>query len=80
MGVGPTETQDVGEETFGEAVPAHDARDFEFAGKYGIDIEVVIAPADWDGQPLAAAYTVWPLLIVVGYLVAMKRMGAFENL
>ena len=31
-------------------------------------------------QPLAAAYTVWPLLIVVGYLVAMKRMGAFENL
>ena len=31
-------------------------------------------------QPLAAAYTVWSLLIVVGYLVAMKRMGAFENL
>lgn len=31
-------------------------------------------------QPLAAAYTIWPLLIVVGYLLAMKRMGAFENL
>ncbi len=31
-------------------------------------------------QPLAAAYTLWPLLIVVLYLVAMKRMGAFENL
>lgn len=31
-------------------------------------------------QPLAAAYTLWPLLIVVGYLIAMKRLGAFENL
>jgi putative spermidine/putrescine transport system permease protein len=31
-------------------------------------------------QPLAAAYTLWPLLIVVLYLLAMKRLGAFENL
>jgi putative spermidine/putrescine transport system permease protein len=31
-------------------------------------------------QPLAAAYTLWPLVIVVLYLLAMKRMGAFENL
>lgn len=31
-------------------------------------------------QPLAAAYTLWPLLIVVFYLIAMKRMGAFENI
>ncbi len=31
-------------------------------------------------QPLAAAYTLWPLLIVILYLFAMKRMGAFENL
>ncbi len=31
-------------------------------------------------QPLAAAYTLWPLLIVVLYLFAMKRLGAFENL
>ena len=31
-------------------------------------------------QPLAAAYTLWPLLIVVFYLLAMKRLGAFENL
>ena len=31
-------------------------------------------------QPLAAAYTVWPLLIIVLYLLAMKRLGAFENL
>lgn len=31
-------------------------------------------------QPLAAAYTVWPLLIVVLYLLAMRRLGAFERL
>ena len=38
------------------AVPAHDQRDFEFATKYGIDIRTVIAPPDWDGQPLAEAF------------------------
>jgi leucyl-tRNA synthetase len=34
------------------AVPAHDQRDFEFAGKYGLDIVQVLAPA---GQAPAAA-------------------------
>ena len=31
-------------------------------------------------QPLAAAYTMWPLLIIIGYLLAMRRVGAFESL
>ncbi len=31
-------------------------------------------------QPLAAAFTLWPLLIVIVYLAGMKRVGAFENL
>ncbi len=31
-------------------------------------------------QPLAAALTLWPLVIIIGYLFAMKRLGAFENL
>jgi len=31
-------------------------------------------------QPLAAAYTLWPLLIVVLYLLAMRRLGAFDRL
>jgi putative spermidine/putrescine transport system permease protein len=31
-------------------------------------------------QPLAAAYTLWPVLIIIVYLMAMKRAGAFENL
>ncbi|NOZ07160.1 MAG: leucine--tRNA ligase [Chloroflexi bacterium] len=39
------------------AVPAHDGRDFDFATRYGLPIPVVIAPPDWDGQPLTEAYT-----------------------
>ncbi|MFM8856889.1 MAG: ABC transporter permease [Actinomycetota bacterium] len=31
-------------------------------------------------QPLAAAYTLWPVVIIVLYLMAMKRAGAFDNL
>ncbi len=38
-------------------VPAHDQRDFEFAGKFGIPIRVVIAPPEWDGNELEVAYT-----------------------
>ena len=39
------------------AVPAHDSRDFAFARKYRLPIPVVIAPPDWDGEPLGEAYT-----------------------
>ncbi|MBN1813149.1 MAG: leucine--tRNA ligase [Anaerolineae bacterium] len=39
------------------AVPAHDERDFDFAMRHNIAIPVVIAPPDWDGAPLDAAYT-----------------------
>jgi leucyl-tRNA synthetase len=38
------------------AVPAHDERDFAFAQQYGLPIEVVIAPVDWGGTSLEAAY------------------------
>ena len=37
-------------------VPAHDQRDFDFAKKYGLPIKVVIAPPDWRGEELDAAY------------------------
>ena len=37
-------------------VPAHDERDFAFATKYALPIRVVIAPPDWDGEPLQEAY------------------------
>jgi putative spermidine/putrescine transport system permease protein len=31
-------------------------------------------------QPLAAAFTLWPMAIMVIYLAIMGRLGAFENL
>ncbi len=37
-------------------VPAHDQRDFVFAKKYGLEIRVVVAPPDWDGGVLEAAW------------------------
>ena len=37
-------------------VPGHDGRDFEFAERYSLPIPVVIAPPDWDGEPLDDAY------------------------
>ncbi len=37
-------------------VPGHDERDFDFARRYDLPIPVVIAPPDWDGEPLEAAY------------------------
>ncbi|MHA1215784.1 MAG: leucine--tRNA ligase [Candidatus Thorarchaeota archaeon] len=37
-------------------VPAHDERDFSFAERHGLPIPVVIAPPDWNGEPLEVAY------------------------
>jgi leucyl-tRNA synthetase len=37
-------------------VPAHDARDFDFARKYKLPIRMVIAPLEWDGSEPAEAY------------------------
>jgi leucyl-tRNA synthetase len=39
------------------AVPAHDQRDYDFAVRHGIPLPVVIAPSNWNGQPLSQAYT-----------------------
>ncbi|MEP7198986.1 MAG: leucine--tRNA ligase, partial [Chloroflexota bacterium] len=37
-------------------VPAHDARDWEFAQQFDLPILTVIAPDAWDGMPLQAVY------------------------
>ena len=37
-------------------VPAHDARDFDFAAKYRLPVRIVVAPLSWDGSDLTEAY------------------------
>ncbi len=37
-------------------VPAHDSRDFAFARKFGLNIRVVVAPPEWDGDSLDEAW------------------------
>jgi leucyl-tRNA synthetase len=39
------------------AVPAHDERDLEFAGKFKLPVRTVIAPPGWTGGELTEAYT-----------------------
>jgi leucyl-tRNA synthetase len=53
------------------AVPAGDERDFEFATTYGLPITVVVAPPDWDGGPLAQAYTGEGVLVDSGELTGL---------
>jgi leucyl-tRNA synthetase len=52
------------------SVPAHDERDFEFARKYGLPIQVVIQPATGDklpsGDKLEAASTEYGVLVDSG--------------
>jgi len=53
------------------AVPAHDQRDFEFAGKYGIEIKPVVYPLDGELDISGAAYT---------ELGVLKNSGQFDGL
>ncbi len=55
------------------AVPAHDERDFAFAARYSLPVKVVIAPPEWDGQPLAEAWT------APGTLVASKQFDGLPS-
>ena len=63
------------------AVPAHDQRDFEFARKYGLPVEVVIQPKTEGGGPLQgatmkAAYTGPGTLVGSGEFTGRSTDGA----
>ena len=61
-------------------VPAHDDRDFEFAQTYGLDIRVVVAPPDWDGQPLKAAYLDEGMIVDSGKFNGMSSSDALRHI
>jgi leucyl-tRNA synthetase len=61
------------------AVPAHDQRDWEFAKKYGLSIEQVIAPADDTAIDIAtAAFTEKGVLVNSGEFNALTSQAAFH--
>ncbi|MBI4550975.1 MAG: leucine--tRNA ligase [Candidatus Latescibacteria bacterium] len=62
------------------AVPAHDARDFGFATRYGLPIPVVIAPPEWDGQPLSEASTGDGVLVNCGEFSGLPSRDGLERI
>jgi leucyl-tRNA synthetase len=55
------------------AVPAHDERDFAFAKKYNLPIQLVIAPPQWQGEELEEAY------IETGTMVNSGQFNGLSN-
>ncbi|MFP4158927.1 MAG: leucine--tRNA ligase [Desulfobacterales bacterium] len=64
------------------AVPAHDQRDFEFAGKYGIDIIPVIKPEDTNIEDTAReqAYTGDGIMVNSGPFDGLHNRSAYEDI
>jgi leucyl-tRNA synthetase len=62
------------------AVPAHDQRDFDFAKKYGLDIIVVVKPADenLDAEILSEAYVGQGIMVNSGEFNSMDNKKAME--
>ena len=60
------------------AVPGHDERDFDFARRYGLPTPVVIAPPDWNVEPLEAAYVGEGMMVNSGRFSAMPSHEGWE--
>lgn len=62
------------------AVPAHDARDFDFARRYGLPIPVVVAPPGWQGEALAEAYEGDGTLVASGPYTGLPNRTAWQRI
>jgi len=62
------------------AVPAHDQRDYEFASKYGIKIQPVIAPLEADLDISESAFTEYGVLINSGEFDGQTSEQAKESI
>jgi leucyl-tRNA synthetase len=60
------------------AVPAHDERDFDFARRYGLPVQVVVAPPGWPGKELPEAYTGHGVLVHSGRFDGMDSWAAAD--
>ncbi len=60
------------------AVPAHDARDFDFARRFDLPIKVVVAPREWSGEELTEAYTEQGVLVHSGEFDGMESAAAAQ--
>ena len=60
------------------AVPAHDARDLDFARRYDLPVKVVVAPPEWSGAELAEAYTEPGALVNSGEFDGMESVAASD--
>ena len=54
-------------------VPAHDQRDYDFAITHDLPIKVVVAPENWDGNPLEEAW------VNPGEIVNSDAFNGFKN-
>lgn len=65
-------------------VPAHDERDFEFAGKYKLPIKTVILPegtsVEEKDDPLQAAFVEEGIMVNSGEYDGLKNMEAWEEM
>ena len=61
------------------SVPAHDERDYDFAKKYGLDIQVVILPRR-DGEPPESGQAETPVLPYVGEDSLLMNSGEFSGM
>ena len=64
------------------AVPAHDQRDFEFAGKYDLSLKVVIKPpdSDIDKETMLEAYVDEGVLVNSGPFNGQKNLEALDSI
>ncbi|TMJ06485.1 MAG: leucine--tRNA ligase [Bacillati bacterium ANGP1] len=63
-----------------QGVPAHDARDLDFARKYQLPIPVVVAPPGWDGRPLAEAYLGEGTMVNSGPFTGLSSREGWERI
>jgi len=59
-------------------VPAHDQRDFEFAGDFGLPVRVVIAPEGWSGEDFREAYVEAGTMVNSGRFDGMSSERGME--